>query len=290
MIDDPNDEQSSPLRDAVIEDPELAELLQTMLDNKDALGALEAEAPASIMENVLAEISADPHQEKATAANNNIWVGVIAVAACALIWMITTSPPATQSAQPSLANPLPDINPIVLPTGSAIERHQHIKKQQAFEKEVLEAPTRSATKASKKANATTKIPSALNQKIRPPSEPLTASWEQGLEKEIEVSTMLSHLEQAEMEAIQFRLAPANMLFLLEAITTEHGGQMLDSSQRSLKPYSLSNEQNFQRLELLVAPSEADTVVGKLRQLGGQFRQNSLERRAGKAVIPIEVSH
>ena len=182
LIDDPNDEQSSPLRDAVLEDPELAELLQTMLDNKDALGALEAEAPSSIMENVLADINADPHQEKATAANNNIWVGVIAIAICALIWMITTSPPSTQSAQPSMASPLPDINPIVLPTGSAIEQHQDITKQQAAEKEVLEAPTRSATKASKKANATTKIPSALNQKIRPPSEPLTASWEQGLER------------------------------------------------------------------------------------------------------------
>ena len=124
LIDEDNAEQPSPLREAVLEDPELAGLLQTMLDNKAALGTLHAEAPPSIMENVLAEISAAPGQEKAPAANNNLWVGVIAIAACALIWMVTTSPPTTQSVQPSLANPLPDINPIILPTDSAIEQHQ----------------------------------------------------------------------------------------------------------------------------------------------------------------------
>ena len=98
--------------------------------------------------------------------------------------------------------------------------------------------------------------------------------------------MLSHLEQAEMEAVQFRLAPANMLFLLEAITIEHNGQMLDSSQRGLKPYSLNNEQNFQRLELLVEPSEADTVVGKLRQLGGQFVKIALNVELEKPLFRL----
>jgi hypothetical protein len=248
------------------------------------------QAPEHLSAKILEEI--DSPRVTRNGANNNLWFVFGIVVASVFFYVVIPQSPDTELTTPTEidnAQIFPIPNDIVLPTKpSVIDRDSTVVEPIPDIVEYAPEPVVEKSRQNKSSNESHKEEKKQSNQVTfvidPPAEAYVADWE------VIETKKKSKRSSPSSKYYKIRQAESNVLFALEKIAKSSNGRLENTTGSLLKPTMLSEQNNFRKAVIVVPLVELNVVDQKLRQIGAKYNRDSVIKKNGKAIFPVEVTY